>query len=69
MEKNIKIIKITNNDLTNKSLYNRPYNKSTSYNQNKKYIPKPKSKPIPGLYTDILSSSKKVMEIIKKKKK
>ena len=68
MEKNIKIIKITNTDLTNKSQYNsskRPIKKQ--YNQN--YIPKPKPKPPQGLYTDILSSSKKVMDIIKKTKR
>ena len=42
MEKNIKIIKITNTDLTNKSQYNkRPYKKQ--YNQN--YTPSPQPKP------------------------
>ena len=69
MEKNIKIIKITNTDLNNKSLSKRPYKKQ--YNPNKNY-----NKPVKPteqaqrneLYTDILSSSKRVMEIIKKTK-
>tara|TARA_Y100000591_G_C21824681_1_gene695900 strand:- start:1127 stop:1864 length:738 start_codon:yes stop_codon:yes gene_type:complete len=62
MEKNIKIIKITNTDLNSKPPYKRPYKKQ----YNKQPTPSPQQN---QLYTDILSSSKKVMDIIKKTKR
>ena len=62
MEKNIKIIKITNTDLNSKPTHKRPYKKQ--------YTKQPKpSLEQNQLYTDILSSSKKVMDIIKKTKR
>ena len=72
MEKNIKIIKITNTDINtnSKRQYNKKqYNQNQNYSQKPKPIPIPIPKPSPGLYTDILSSSKKVMDIIKKTKR
>tara|TARA_B100001093_G_scaffold511118_1_gene578339 strand:- start:517 stop:1332 length:816 start_codon:yes stop_codon:yes gene_type:complete len=69
MEKNIRIIKISsdNSNKNNKRLYKKPYNKNNNPSQD--YL---KTLPISKkneLYTDILSSSKKVMDIIKKTKR